>query len=692
MPLGGKIEMMEGAAPPEAPAQGAAPAPGTAMGAAPAAPRALSGEIEAPPSWATGATPDAPINESSLSAMERLELNALGNKAGRLKKLKEKFGEAQEDAQGNIVYKKDGLWHRMDPDGLGLPADPWELTKQLVRTSLRNAPKVGQLARILMPEDSELDKDIADMADVGAQAAVTGVASLAGPGATAAAAGLLETGRTSLGRLVGTYEADLTDQAKDIGWEMMLNGGLVKLGLGVKPKWDDWIKSFKEQGQIMTSNGKARMSGVYEMLGGVPRWAARRAMDASEKVIGKTKKAFEHLYATSPAKHAADPLEARNYLSKRQEGIVTTLAKAGRSALNESYETAKLAIRNGVDKTFTPDIDGSIAATWSELQQLGLGQYKKVVSSSGKVLKESFEMLDDDSFKRMASNPELGMPEALAKDVQKALKEYVAIMNRFKGINASGRKGAEALMQLKKNLNAATMDLVTPDTPASVAHWLKVIHDKMDTRIGNEFLQHKPEIFTAFKKMNETYASKANAVKLFEHARHTKDKGGVENLIKHLTQGDKAPGTRGHLQAEAAHLGDLLGKRGKVMLDAVFDYEAAKQFVDAAPKSLGGNSLVSAAKWSIGAMNSMPLVGRVTSTVVPDTQQAVARQVKYGGALLDFMKGLNDKTARQLFGDDKALGTAIMTAVQAADGEDQELANLLASTGVLPQGLNPGAQ
>jgi hypothetical protein len=249
--------------------------------------------------FADGASPDTAINKSPVDAMDRLRY-AAGNKAGVLKDLKKKFEDVQTDSHGNFVVKKDGMWHKVDPKGLG-DTDPWDsmehivnniatMGKEAVGDIADNAAKVasgavtgaiygtgmggpwgaaaGAVIGAAMPFLGDgIERGVDAIKDSKVGAAVLGTGGLfvlsaglrgltktkdiltkANVGAILAS-GAVEGARSTMGRLTDTYEGDWDQQVKDAAVESLLNLGGVAVAAGAKPTATSIVSGLKKAGQ-----------------------------------------------------------------------------------------------------------------------------------------------------------------------------------------------------------------------------------------------------------------------------------------------------------------------------------------------------------------------------------------------------------------------------------------------------------
>ena len=168
------------------------------------------------PAYANGLDKNAAINRSPVDAIDRLKL-AFGDEEGNMQFLKQRFDAVDKDENGNLVVQSQGKWHRVDPGSMD-NVDAWTRTTELIGDIADIAPTIGTIGGSL------------------ALGAATGGASLvAQAGAFAAFGAGTAAARTSLGRLVGTYEASTEDQLKEVAFESLLNVGGTVIGAGVRP-------------------------------------------------------------------------------------------------------------------------------------------------------------------------------------------------------------------------------------------------------------------------------------------------------------------------------------------------------------------------------------------------------------------------------------------------------------------------
>lgn len=173
------------------------------------------------PDQALGLTPDSASGAKAiLDPMDRAMLT-LGNEAGQIKFLKEKYGDATVNSAGRLVAKVDGVWRYADPNWEETES-PWEYSKEMF---------------------NDIVSDAAGPAMLMGGAIVGNVAG--------AAAG--EYFKTSLGRYAGTYEATPVEQTMDIGTETLWELTGQKILPGMRPTASKAIKSMEKWASKLAS-------------------------------------------------------------------------------------------------------------------------------------------------------------------------------------------------------------------------------------------------------------------------------------------------------------------------------------------------------------------------------------------------------------------------------------------------------
>lgn len=368
-------------------------------------------QYEELPQYAHGLSPDAPLNKSPLRFEDRFNL-ALGNKAGNVKKLQTMFEDVQDDGEGNLVVKKDGLWHRVDGNTFG-DADAWSATKGIMKglgagvaalSDFTGTTGGRKLAKSIVKGDAVAEETLGELAEnapmgaaigtavaAGALTGGLGLAGFAAAGANAAgaasAAGILETARTSLGRLEGTYEATPEQQLKDIGFEMLLNFGGTFIPGAVKPT-----------AQLL---GR-QMPSVAKRLGSIPAASREVIKQFYGKLTGVGAENIDTLLA-----HGDDVGGMMRKLGEQfpdSAGYVDEVRRIQIRAVKETAETAdqmmkslwnrnQEAVVNHVGASFTAGADDIAHTVLSSSLDSGFTYVQKAGSTSPLPLDAALELI-----------------------------------------------------------------------------------------------------------------------------------------------------------------------------------------------------------------------------------------------------------------------------------------------------------
>jgi hypothetical protein len=599
-------------------------------------------DLKVLPAYANGMTPETPINKSPLDVVDRLKL-AAGNKVGKLQYLKTKFGDATIDKKGNFLVNQDGSWFRVDADGLG-DGDAWDRTKELLAD-------MTDLSDIALSTAGSL-------AGAAGGAAVGGVAGLgvgAGPGSVAGAAlgGAAAEGlRSSLGRLVGTYDATPEEQIKDIGWEGLLAMGGQTVALGAKPVLGMMKSALSNISTSATNVAKEMSSGVWAQLTGQPRWALRRAMDAPADVIDKAQDALKLI------PRGASPVDAIDKIAGKQNVILEGMASEADGALKGQYKKDLGELVARTPETFSADVKTMVNEAKIALHDAGYG---KIVGKPGS---EKFIPLTTEEIAAKMAVPEEQLPKILGPDTRKALNEVASILNDYgKFGTLSGKTGAAKTVELKRALNESFDHLLGENVPASIRQIVISTKKNIEQNIGKSFTQ--AGVGEKFVAMNNNYATYKDAVDLLTKAVRSKNPTDIDNLVKKLVS---KSGSFKSLKDEAKSLANLLPDGAKRM-ESLVDWEAAKSFLDFVPKTFGGNSATTLGK----------IAGAVTQQSNP---RAVAQQIKYGSQTVDFLKSMGPKQLSALMSNDQAIQSFFQIPLEAASRENKQAQEMLKQSGI----------
>lgn len=622
------------------------PALGQAMDTAfPSAAQEALGEFELLPDYANGLSPDAPINKSPVEIIDRLKL-VTGNTPGKLKYLKQKFEDAIVDKSGDILVKKEGLWHRVDANGLG-DGDAWDMTKELVKDAA----------------------DLSDIALAAAGSAVSGakgaaLGSLAGPAGTvagglagaAAGGGAAEGIRTSLGRLVGTYDATPEEQMADIGKEAILSLAGEGLALGVKPTVKLFSKAFKKFENVPNFT-KEQLASVIEGTNGTPAWAARRVMDGTDNVLSHTDMALKKIGPQAPTDQAVD------VLMQEQTKLVKKYAPVANQKLQAQYAKDTADLLKAVPENFKADMKEVTTNALTFLENEGYG---KTVELGGK---KRFQLYSNEELAKQFGMPTEQIGKRLGPETRKGMQELVKVINDLNLYGtASGKQGAAKVLQLRKSIRDNLDGVFNKDAPDEVKRVAYQLKNTLYEGMGKPFAD--AGLGSKYLAINQNYAAKKDAVNLLMDAASSDNPQAVDNLVKQLSS--KAGAYRS-VKDEAKSLSDLIGLD---IVNNLTDMEAAKHFVSYVPAKSGGNSFQTAVKGS---------VGRIASP------RATAASIKYGNKMIDSIKGMGEGARNALLNNPVALRQFLQIPAQAMSMEEEQ-ANALFEQAMQQSSSEPGSQ
>lgn len=304
------------------------------------------------PSYANGLSPETAINVSPISVEDRARLS-VGNESGKIKFLRENYGAVIRSKSGDLLVqdKVSKLWHQVDPSGLG-DGNPWEKTKELVKDVTELAPMATKIG--------------AQLGAAAGLAAVTGGTSLAAQAGTSAAVGAaLSAGETSLGRLVGTYEATPEEQLKDVAIETMLNFGGTYVAAGVKPGISMIANGLRKGAKAIRNAMPEAVKSVIGALSGAGTRSVNTLLRNPDEVTAAMK-------AAGVGAQSSD--DVVNNLVSDSIGKVAHIARQLRGALSNMYDSMSKQVIQTVDDGFQPGFKELQAKLEAQLVSMGAGR------------------------------------------------------------------------------------------------------------------------------------------------------------------------------------------------------------------------------------------------------------------------------------------------------------------------------
>jgi hypothetical protein len=683
---------------------------------------------ESKPKYADGLGPDRPINKSPVDIVDRLRYS-LGNVEGVKNDLKGKFKEVVQDPKGNFVIKHDdGMWYRADPKGLG-DGDAWERTKELLgdtadvvpgavkgaitgfaATKNRVGALVGAVAAIGGDAYSE---EISDAVKNNPKKAMAAAATLGLVGATgvvkgapgsikgqlpAVAAGAVAEGvRTSLGRMVGTYEATPQQQLKDIGLEAMLNLGGATIAAGVKPT-ASMLASAAKNLKNAPQASKEMMAVAIGGTTGVEPGNVLTTLNNGGMV------------AQTFARFKAASLGAKEFAEKATEDSVKWvkhIAEKAQPTLNRIWSKGEAELLNGVDDTFHSTTNNIVSKIYSGASAQGVGQYFKTVNGK-KVIMDAADV--DAHFAKNAHWPE-GVqfelkPRAVLVNEQKSngiikdvindpdaynlLQDFMRNVRQFQGMKVlTGKEGAKQMLKFNKIIDDQTYKLTQLGKDQSIPGIAKAMSDTHQLVRGNVMVKfdklgpNNQPLPNAFQALNDQYSEAKNAILPVLRANNTARQAGdpaYEQFLKQVTN------SRNVMKKDGlGKLVKMASENGDDSLEQAFDRiavnEAAKSWspwfssgkVTAAlaggatvaattgnpvPAMLAAGAAVATSPRTIfagirGAQGAASMAKPLTDPAMRTAQTAAAAGFKG----LDFLKQRTPEQIKTMVNDPKILGT-----------------------------------
>lgn len=481
----------------------------------------------------SGLSPETAMNKSVVTALDRLNMST-GNAQGNVEYLKKKFEDVKPIGDsGDLAVLKEGNWFRVDPVN-GEISDPWELTKEYMRDAADVAPMLASIPIGILATPA-----------AAGTAAVVGTAAALGAG--------IEATRTSLGRIVGTYDATPAEQAWDIGFEGLLNAAGAKIGAGVKPtaKWmsnhiDDLATAFKDTVEPWVPNAaKSAASAVANspMTMFKKVFANFSVGESNFDTMLENPKQTKALMSQLHSMSGGDVSSYHDEALRQQLGVVQNIAENSRKALTNIYGAMRNGILKNVPESFSVNLEDPVYGAYAKAVQNGLG----VLQVGGKELsgKEAAEYIAKNGMKntgfKMLSQEEMAKSIQMGAELDKGLgylaqdKEAYTIMKDFYGRlgtfvggqNRTGSEGAKALLDFKKVATDLSHSMANTEAARSTPQIRFLINEaraSMDNSVFQEFKKHG--IGDSFTKLNSTYSQLSDKFAPLLQAKAQYDKTG----------------------------------------------------------------------------------------------------------------------------------------------------------------------
>ncbi len=642
-------QMAGSAAPPPQAAQQAAPAAQPAQAAATPMPAGLSNidrlldnghatdqnTGEKIPLAFSGNTPTTAKNESPLSATDRMKLS-LGNPAGNVAYLKQQFKDVQflPDDKGKptkeMAVLKDNTWYRVNPDNskMDFMADPWAKTKEYMTDAATYAPEAIGLGAAIATDYASGGTTI--------------------PETAAIAGGVSGAVRTSLGRIVGTYQATPAEQAWDIGFESLLNATGAKIAMGIKPTAGYVAnkilpKLAEAYADIMPSAAQGALSKTGKVLGDVGEALANAPKAMLKKMfssfsVGEAN--FDTMMENTDRVRSVmnntfsktkDPAAYHDEILRDQLGSISDIANNTRGTLTQIYGSMKNKILSQTPKDFSVNLDDAVYGAYSKAIQNGLGEI--VVGGKSMGGQQAMDYIAEKGLHNAGFR--MYAPEELAAQIQRGgnigggigylaqdkeaygiMKQYYDRLGTFVGgQNRTGVAGASALLDFKKVATDLSYSMANTETARATPEVRMLINEgksAMDDAVFQQF--KKAGLDQHFLDLNGTYSKLSDSFAPILQAKNQYDKSGnirvYEGLLNtFLSRPGKNAASRFAIDDAINHaVTNNLGKLAMDLTDqklAIQVGEAAKAFNPIKPGYLKADALGSggAAMMMWAAMN-----------------------------------------------------------------------------------------
>lgn len=596
--------------------------------------------------------PTEALDISPLGIIDRGKM-ALGNARGNVNYLKSKFDQVAVDPEQGVLVKNKGVWQKVDPAGLG-GGDAWEMSKELAKDLTEGAVRYVPSMAL----------STAGAAGAGLLAIPTGpgavAASMAGAGGGAAAA---EGIRTSLGRLVGTYDATPEEQLHDIGWEALLNAGGQGVALGVKPGLAMLKGALKPISEQAAPAAKDALAQFWGLTTGAGSQRVRIALDAPDQVVGSLAKVSK----------AGSAMEAENMLKEHTISEAKALMAPARKALTSKYGELQGDFLESVPANMEFQIGDVMKSTQLAMQKAGLGEVEV-----GKNGISKFKLFDQETMdKNLAKG---NIPDVIDTKSLEAIQDFVTEMNKFSNVpTLKGKTGAENVLKIKRALSDSFYS-ITEDRAPNIKRAVAQFSSDLNQNLGSVFDDAAvPGLSEKYSSMADLYSKYSGAVN--EADRMLREVNGAEVFVNKLTSGAGANST---LKGTAGDLAELLGKPGEERINRILAADAARGFVGYMP-NLGKLNTAGAAAMGAGtfaAAHASPVTAAAAASQT--SPRLVLKQIEYAKKFKDFLSGMTPAMRAQYLRNPQAVQGSVRTLFEAFNNEDKQTQQLLQQSGAVP--------
>lgn len=617
--------------------------------------------LEDRPDYANGVSAAQAINKSPLSLMDRMKMS-IGDERGNMNFLKEKFGDVQRMRSGSLAVKNsDGMWYQVDPNGAG-SGDAWDRTKEIAKDILGDyAGTIGTAA-----------------ATIGAVASApaTGGASIVAAGAAGLGAALT---RTSLGRLIGTYDATPEEQLKDVALETVLNAGGQAFALGIKPTAQVVGSMFKRGAKALGSLPEKSIDILAKTQGA----ATGVGEDIAQTWIRNSDEVGSALLNSGKGQISSEAVATN--LMQQNISHTKAIANETRTALTNWYSNGMDDVLKEAGKTFKPEVSSSVKGALSEYAEKGFGEVMPNGQFKLKPLNELLAMQQSSGAVSALSDPK----------GYRLLKEFVNDVNRYAGqADQVGKDGVRQYIAFEQQLGQKIRELsldASENGGREVIDVLKNIKANIQNRVtskasislGSDGVSSTNQAAQKFAELQKSYSSMKEALNPILDAQTAAIRGNTNayanlynNLFKVSSLSPRGATAKGSLDTALNSLGQLAPGLSRNVQQIAINKAAA-----ASLPAVRGGLTGQGALW--GGIGAAPATGGASliplAASSPKLNYEVAKRA--GSALkgLNFLQTLDPNSKIQLFQNPEMLSKFMLTVVNTPQIKDQVKEQLLGS-------------
>lgn len=520
-----------------------------------------------------------PVQASPESVVNRMMLENFTDDKTKLAFLTQKYGEVIPDKKNGLVVNNNGVYQAYDPSFFN-SYNPRELAEGFVE----------QLPRMVGPAAT----GAAVVALAGAPAGLLAI------GGTALAAGLLSgTVRTSLGRLMGTYQADPEEQAKDIGLEGLVNMAGSYIPLAAKGGWGVVSKAAQTIKNTASDGVQAMATSIFGKLSGTGESAMSTLIEDSPGVLSTMKKNL--------ADAGGDVKEGINLATQRAADTARAWLEQGVKALPAQFKAGMVEAGEQAEKgNFKAHVGDIIASTKQEIEQLNFGRFADSVDEkTGRIVTE-FRPLNE------AEKTQLGVADP-APGAMEQIQRVTKLLGRYANDGElEGKQAFDRLANLNKELNQIKYGMPQDATP-ELQRAINTTTAAFKTQLGQTFADQG--LGEAWINANKPYIQYSQSIDQARDILNSKD--GIYTLLDRI--GGKA-GKQKSAYSIAGAINDLTGDKGEALYDQMLLHQASSKFMKWEPHLGLINTGVGAAALSHG---NVPLAAL-------DAAASSPRAVAYG--------------------------------------------------------------